>query len=63
MPGNVTRQPEAGGIMIRTVYPNVPPEVGYRLTEWGQALCPALGALLVLAEHRDSLPATATAMQ
>ncbi len=35
------RQLEADGIVSRRVYPQVPPKVEYRLTEWGQALCPA----------------------
>lgn len=40
------RQLEADGIVSRMVYPQVPPKVEYRLTEWGQALCPALDAML-----------------
>jgi len=40
------RQMEADGIVQRTVYHQVPPKVEYRLTDWGQALCPALDALL-----------------
>ena len=47
------RQLEADGIVARKVYPQVPPKVEYRLTEWGQALCPALGALLKWAEQKD----------
>ncbi len=43
---------EADGIVARTVYPEVPPRVEYRLTEWGQALCPALDGLLQWAEKR-----------
>jgi DNA-binding HxlR family transcriptional regulator len=46
------RQLEADGIVVRTVYPQVPSKVEYRLTEWGQALCPALDALLSWAEKR-----------
>ena len=46
------RQLEADGIVHRTVYPQVPPKVEYRLTEWGQALCPALDALLGWAAER-----------
>nr|WP_246505211.1 winged helix-turn-helix transcriptional regulator [Coralloluteibacterium stylophorae] len=46
------RQLEADGLVHRTVYPQVPPKVEYRLTEWGQALCPALDALLGWAEQR-----------
>lgn len=40
------RRLEADGIVARTVYPEVPPKVEYRLTPWGQALCPALDRLL-----------------
>ncbi len=44
------RQLEADDIVSRMVYPQVPPKVEYRLTEWGQALCPALDAMLKWAE-------------
>lgn len=47
------RQLEADGIVSRKLYPQVPPKVEYRLTEWGQALCPALDAMLKWAEQRD----------
>lgn len=47
------RQLEADGIVSRTVYPQVPPKVEYRLTDWGQALCPALDAMLKWAEKRE----------
>ncbi|MDY0416434.1 winged helix-turn-helix transcriptional regulator [Enterobacter sp. 170198] len=46
------RQLEADGIVSRMVYPQVPPKVEYRLTDWGQALCPALDAILKWAEKR-----------
>ncbi|SEK51440.1 transcriptional regulator, HxlR family [Kosakonia sacchari] len=48
------RQLEADGIVSRMVYPQVPPKVEYRLTEWGQALCPALDAMLKWAEKREA---------
>lgn len=43
------RQLEDDGIVRRIVYPQVPPKVEYCLTDWGQALCPALDALLTWA--------------
>lgn len=46
------RQLEADGIISRQIYPEVPPKVEYRLTAWGQALCPALDAILAWAEQR-----------
>lgn len=49
------RQLEADGIVARKVYPQVPPKVEYRLTDWGQALCPALDALLKWAEQKEAL--------
>ena len=45
------RQLEADGIVERTVHHQVPPKVEYRLTAWGQSLCPALDALLKWAEE------------
>jgi len=47
---------ERDGIVRRVVYPEVPPRVEYALTEWGQALCPALDALLRWAAVRGALP-------
>jgi DNA-binding HxlR family transcriptional regulator len=46
------RQLEVDGIVQRIVYPQVPPKVEYRLTAWGQSLCPALDALLNWAAER-----------
>lgn len=48
------RRLETDGIVHRKVYPEVPPKVEYRLTEWGQALCPALDALLSWADQKES---------
>jgi DNA-binding HxlR family transcriptional regulator len=48
------RQLEADGIVMRTVHNQVPPKVEYRLTPWGQSLCPALDALLQWSEKRGS---------
>jgi len=47
------RKLEADGIVHRKVYPQVPPKVEYRLTPWGQALCPALDALLSWARKKE----------
>ena len=44
------RQLEADGVVARIVHHQVPPKVEYHLTGWGQALCPALDALLLWAE-------------
>ena len=49
------RQMEADGVIRRTIYQQVPPRVEYRLTKWGQALCPALDGLLKWAELRDRM--------
>lgn len=46
------RQLEADGIVQRIVHNQVPPKVEYRLTTWGQSLCPALDAFLKWAEVR-----------
>lgn len=47
------RQMESDGIVRRIVHHQVPPKVEYCLTEWGQALCPALDALLSWAARRE----------
>src|ERR671913_285770 len=36
------RQLEMDGVVRRIVHHQVPPKVEYGLTDWGQALCPAL---------------------
>lgn len=46
------RQLEKDGLVRRKAYPEVPPRVEYSLTEWGQALCPALDELLTWANKR-----------
>lgn len=48
------RQLEADGILRRIVHQQVPPKVEYCMTDWGQALCPALDALLKWAAMRDA---------
>jgi DNA-binding HxlR family transcriptional regulator len=54
------RQLEKDGIVRRIVHPQVPPKVEYRLTDWGQALCPALDALLKWAAAGHSAGGGAT---
>ena len=46
------RDLEENGIVSRKVYPQVPPKVEYELTQWGQAMCPALDSLLEWAAMR-----------
>jgi DNA-binding HxlR family transcriptional regulator len=48
------RQMEKDGVVRRIVHHQVPPKVEYGLTDWGQALCPALDALLKWATLRES---------
>jgi len=48
------RELERDGIVQRTVYPQVPPRVEYRLTRWGQTMCPALDSLPQWAAARPS---------
>ena len=54
------RELERDGIVTRTIYPQVPPKVEYRLTAWGQAMCPALDSLLEWAAARPTEPAMET---
>jgi DNA-binding HxlR family transcriptional regulator len=49
------RQMETDGIVRRIVHHQVPAKVEYCLTKWGQALCPALDALLKWAALREEL--------
>jgi DNA-binding HxlR family transcriptional regulator len=53
------RQMEADGLLIRTVYPVVPPRVEYRLTEMGMSLGEAFCGVWLWAErHRESIEAS-----
>ncbi len=51
------RQLERHGIVSRTVYPEVPPRVEYSLTNFGQALRPALHSMIAWAAQRDRVEA------
>lgn len=50
------RQLETDGMVQRTVFPEVPPRVEYCLTAWGEAVCPALDAVLQWANQRPDTP-------
>jgi DNA-binding HxlR family transcriptional regulator len=43
---NQLRELETDGIVERKVYPQVPPKVEYKLSAWGEQMCPALDLLL-----------------
>jgi DNA-binding HxlR family transcriptional regulator len=49
------RQLERDGVVRRIVHHQVPPKVEYALTDWGQALCPALDEMLKWAASRDEV--------
>ncbi len=55
MLGQQLRSLAADGIVVRTAYPQVPPKVEYRLTSWGQSLCPSLDAILKWADRRPAV--------
>lgn len=42
---NQLRELEGDGLIARKVYPEVPPKVEYRLTDYGQTLAPVIHAL------------------
>jgi DNA-binding HxlR family transcriptional regulator len=46
------RQLERDGVVERIAYAETPPRVEYKLTAWGQALCPALDSLLQWSDAR-----------
>ena len=51
------RELERDGIVLRTIYPQIPPRVEYQLTKVGIALRPALRALLAWAAFRkEAMP-------
>jgi DNA-binding HxlR family transcriptional regulator len=46
------RSLEAEGLVLREVHAEVPPRVEYRLSDWGEQLCPALEGLLGWLQRR-----------
>ena len=48
------RRLEKDGAIERIVYAQTPPKVEYKLTPWGQSLCPALDSLLKWLEARPT---------
>lgn len=47
---------ERDGLVVRTIYPTVPPKVEYSLTEAGKTLIPALSSLSAwAAEHQQTV--------
>jgi DNA-binding HxlR family transcriptional regulator len=51
------RQLEKDGLIVRKVYPEIPPKVEYALTDWGQSLCPVLDAFLKWSAANPGSPA------
>ena len=49
------RQMERDGVVRRFVHHQVPPQVDYSLTDWGQALCPGLAALLTWVDLEETM--------
>lgn len=50
------RQMEADGLLVRTVFPVIPPRVEYELTEMGMSLGAAFCGVWIWAEaHRDTI--------
>ena len=55
------RQLESDGVVRRIVHHQVPPRVEYGLTDWGEALCPALDELLKWAASREDFSGASSA--
>ena len=54
---SLLRELERDGIVLRTIYPQIPPRVEYQLTKVGKALRPSLRALLAWAAVRkEAMP-------
>lgn len=46
---------ESFGLVVRTIYPEVPPRVEYRLTEEGKTLMPHLNSLIDWAKEHEKI--------
>ena len=58
------RQMEADGLVIRTVFPVIPPRVEYHLTDMGRGLSAAFCGVWIWAEqHREAIKASRRAFQ
>ncbi|ULH17316.1 helix-turn-helix transcriptional regulator (plasmid) [Deinococcus sp. KNUC1210] len=58
------RQMEADGLVVRTVFPVIPPRVEYHLTDLGRGLSEAFCGVWHWAEqHRDTIKASRLAFQ
>ena len=58
------RQMEADGLVVRTVFPVIPPKVEYELTELGLGLSAAFCGVWIWAErHREAIKASRRAFQ
>ena len=49
------RELEADGLVLRTVYPVVPPKVEYSLTEYGKTLKPVLKSMAIWGENHHQV--------
>ena len=56
---NQLRELEHDGLVARTIYPEVPPRVEYRLTEHGQTLEPVIAALKAWGDSHVGKPPAA----
>ena len=54
------RELEADGIVLRTVYPEVPPKVEYELTSLGRSLAPVLTSMCLWGEQLQKADALAS---
>lgn len=59
---NQLRELEASGLVARRVYPEVPPKVEYRLTDYGRTLAPVVHALKQWGDTHIALGKTTAAI-